>query len=322
VLGKNGNRIEDCMLECGGKRMSESVEVKRRSILVKILTTISLLFGILGAFCVGISMVIAFLLVSYRSSDWFLPVLPLFALFPLSLVLYALMGSALVFGALAVVAAWLKHVRKTLPIAAVALILIEVAATRFGMSRFALENPLYSMYLNVDSSRNDRSPAFHKDFTPLMKAAEAGRADEVRALLREGADPFRKSPYGMTACGLAVSKAEIETVKAFLEESPALEKDKDYLGVLLRLAAIYNPTNDIAKLLLVHNPNVNMQGQEKTTPLMWAANSGNVELVKLLIERGADVNLRDTYNDSAMMYAGRNGQIDVFRLLKSAGAKE
>ncbi len=302
--------------------MNESVVVKRRSTLVTIFTVFSLLFGILGAFCVAISMLIAFVLVNYRSAPWFLPILPLLASFPLSLVLYLFMGAGLFFGALAVLAAWLKHTRKLLPVAAVVLVLVEVGALRSSMGRFALQNPLYSAYLNVDSSRNRGRSYSQQDFTPLMEAAQAGQADEVRRLLRKGDDPLQKSMIGWTACGLAVHNGQFETVKTFLDESPAVENDKDYLGGLLRLAAIYNKNNDIAKLLLAHDANVNMRGQEQTTPLMWAANSGNVELVKLLIEKGADVNMKDVYGDHALMYAGRNGQIEVLRVLKDAGARE
>jgi hypothetical protein len=198
---------------------------------------ISLLLGILGVFCVALSMIVASLIAGYRSSQWFMVVAPVLALFPLSLLLTAFQSTSLLFGASAVLASWFKRARKTLPLAAVALALVEIAAVRVSMGRFALQNPVYSMYLHLDSTQKHRLREFTQvQLTPLMKAAEAGRTEEVRTLLREGADPFEKCMPGWTACGLAVRDGRVETVKAFLEND-AVASDRNYLGTLLRLAA-------------------------------------------------------------------------------------
>jgi len=58
------------------------------------------------------------------------------------------------------------------------------------------------------------------------------------------------------------------------------------------------------------------------TPLMYAADRGNLELIRLLIGRGADVNAKDTfYKGGALMQAAWGNHAAVVRALLEAGAE-
>lgn len=75
------------------------------------------------------------------------------------------------------------------------------------------------------------------------------------------------------------------------------------------------------KALLDQGVAVDTHFRYDRTPLSFAADRGNVELVKLLLERGADVNSKDTfYEASPMSLAAAQGHVEVVRLLLARGA--
>ncbi len=53
------------------------------------------------------------------------------------------------------------------------------------------------------------------------------------------------------------------------------------------------------------------------TPLIFAVNKDDTELIKLLIDKGADINQRNFYKETAIIMAAGGGNIDVVRLLLS-----
>ena len=59
-----------------------------------------------------------------------------------------------------------------------------------------------------------------------------------------------------------------------------------------------------------------------TTPLIFAAAEGNLELAEMMLAAGADVNLRTTQGLTAMMAAGLSDCWALVEKLKQAGAVE
>jgi ankyrin repeat protein len=67
---------------------------------------------------------------------------------------------------------------------------------------------------------------------------------------------------------------------------------------------------------------INFQIEDGVTPLMMAANSGNLEIVQLLVQAGANVNHVDVYGNSSLMYAAWEGFWDIFDYLAPLTAQE
>ena len=68
------------------------------------------------------------------------------------------------------------------------------------------------------------------------------------------------------------------------------------------------------KQLIENGTPVNGRGMHSMTPLMWACNSGNVEVIDYLIDNGASVNCHNS-SGSALMWAIESGNPNAVSLL-------
>jgi ankyrin repeat protein len=272
------------------------------------------------------------------------------------MVSYGMEAFALIFGLAAVIIAFLKKMRKAFALISVALILAAVGITAAGTGIQPPKTmPKNDLYLEkalemtppgvheqiLDAMKNEsmragqsESDLYPKEFmdmikhkstikatpTPLMKAAEAGRTEEVRALLKEGANPNERSVMRLSACGLAVKNGNVETFKVFLEDA-AFESDKENLGDLLRVA-IDNNQMEMVSLLIAHDADLNKQDLDADdwTPLMYAAYNGNKAAADVLIEHGAGIDRRNAGGGTALMLAASMGQERIVGMLLNHGA--
>jgi len=113
----------------------------------------------------------------------------------------------------------------------------------------------------------------------LIVAAREGDAPAIRAIVKRGCDP--NAAYGAlnwTPLMHAISRNQIEAVKALLDSGADVNKTGDY------------ETEPRTKQLRV-------------TPLMMAAGYGYTPIVELLLQRGADPAPADSDGNRALDYA-------------------
>jgi uncharacterized protein len=128
---------------------------------------------------------------------------------------------------------------------------------------------------------------YREGHTDLMRAALEGRTEDVKALLRKGADVNAKDGSGRTALMFTVINLHGETVRVLLE----------------------------------HGADVNARADDGATPLMLAASGGDPEIVQALLSRGADLNGSFVQTGkTALMLAEEHGYAGVAGLLRQAGA--
>jgi ankyrin repeat protein len=72
--------------------------------------------------------------------------------------------------------------------------------------------------------------------------------------------------------------------------------------------------------LLNKGADINEKGEFDSTALRQAAEMGHIGVVKLLLDRGADVNAKDYGGDTPLMVASIKGHTDIARLLLDRGA--
>ena len=84
--------------------------------------------------------------------------------------------------------------------------------------------------------------------------------------------------------------------------------------------AIKNEDNQRVIQLLDEGVDVDIRFENGSTPLMFAAQNGNLEIVKLLLERGANVNAKNEIGSTVLMFADQSNNLEIIQLLLGKGA--
>ncbi len=337
--------------------MNEAQKVPaKRSDLVTALSAVGLVFGLLALGCAAVPLLgVAVFGPSLRRL--YIPLELIGSLFSAANILTYFLGIAAILLCLtALIAAYAMRASKTLAGCSLVVGLLAVGTPTLTHAWYGSTLELFPTLSGrrhyVMRSRGfrgmDSSPR-----TPLMKAAEAGDTEKVKALLKDGADPRQKSG-GWSACGLAVRAGRTETVRTLLEEAPQLTEDTKYMNGLVMVASQWgrteiirmlldkgasaNATNprqanwtavmeatqkgrtETALLLLENGADVNATNLRNWTALMQAAQTGDIEVATALLDRGASLNARDMYGNTALMMAAVNGHADVVDELLARGA--
>ncbi len=178
--------------------------------------------------------------------------------------------------------------------------------------------------------------------SPLYMATMNGKAEVVRELLRQGTDA-KKSDCA-TMLNWATFAGRVKVVKELFQLRDA--------KTLLAAKSTYSPLHvaasgsfgdmgasasaqqrlDIAKLLVANGADVDARWGENvdplsgaahmigTTPLMFASQRGEAEMVTFLLDRQADVVAKNESGQTALHFAAQYGQRDVVESLLKANA--
>ncbi len=150
------------------------------------------------------------------------------------------------------------------------------------------------------------------DGTPLMLVAQQGNVEAVKALLAHGAKPdAREAARGQTALMWAVSARQPDAVRALLEGGADVKaRSTSWTQSMLLCCQLYEGDDAGVAMVAVGG----------YTPLLFAAQDGDVASTKLLLAAGADPNDAAPDGSSAIVLAAHAGQDDVGKLLLNAGA--
>jgi len=119
----------------------------------------------------------------------------------------------------------------------------------------------------------------------LYKAVSAKDTVEVEKLLTKGADANYKFKMGQAEMNLLIVAVT----------------NKDFKSV---------------KLLIDHKANVNGRDWFNTTPLMYAANGGNLDIINYLLKKGADVKATDGQRNTVLSAAKESNNPEVIKLIE------
>ena len=88
-------------------------------------------------------------------------------------------------------------------------------------------------------------------------------------------------------------------------------------GAPLLSVFAFNGFEDMVKLFIDFEANVNEVNSEGLTPLMFASKRGHCEIARLLLASGACLSKTDRSDKCALVYAAENGYLDIVEHLVS-----
>jgi ankyrin repeat protein len=155
---------------------------------------------------------------------------------------------------------------------------------------------------------------------PLVDAVRAGRAETVRALLKQHVDVNASLPDGTTALHWAAQANATELARMLIEAGANANAANRY-GVTPLSLAVTGGNATLAEMLLKAGADPNATAGDGETVLMTAAQAGNVATIKALVTHGANVNATEKWQDQTpLMYAAIENHADAVRLLAEVGA--
>ncbi|RFU27758.1 hypothetical protein B7463_g8575, partial [Scytalidium lignicola] len=160
-------------------------------------------------------------------------------------------------------------------------------------------------------------------WTPLIVASEEGHIRCVKLLLAAKADPNLAGPHG-TPLHYAIRKSHEDVVEELLRNGADPNHSTLQPPVLDQIFVDICDEDQrlrLLKLLIQHGANIDAIDANKTSPLIYAAQLGNIECAKYLLDHGADISLADYSERSAFIYAIDYNQIEIVRLLLERGVK-
>ncbi len=167
--------------------------------------------------------------------------------------------------------------------------------------------------------------------TPIMAAASADKTEMVRYLLDRGADIESADVLGTNALLLAANGLMYNTASLLLERKANVNAFNPGIGANTLMYAINQARSDkeedsirMMNLLIEKGVNINFQGSQGNTPLMYASGWGvvtqNPERARILLDKGAKVNTQNKKGETALMMAASRGHVEIARLLIDRGA--
>ncbi|RHZ45035.1 uncharacterized protein CDV56_102349 [Aspergillus thermomutatus] len=184
---------------------------------------------------------------------------------------------------------------------------------------------------------------------PLCLAVKNGHEEIARLLLARGCDPNMETPDRYSLLSLAVIRSHAGLVKMLLSlgvdqksrlpthNSPiqiaAFQGNETIVDLLLHHSsqrlhhtselrnalecALKESHKNIIYQLVTYGENLNTAFEDWSgkTPLVWASEQGDVDLVKLFLSHGADPNYHDYDHETALVKAAAGGHANVVSLL-------
>ncbi|GAP88931.2 putative NACHT and Ankyrin domain protein [Rosellinia necatrix] len=181
-------------------------------------------------------------------------------------------------------------------------------AAYFGLSRLARDmiEKRRRVVLNAQTSNGE---------TAVHWAAFYGRIRVLKVLIDKGADLDTRDSLKRTALHKATMNDDHEAVRIILESKRADTQIEDIYGWTPLRWAASNGYEDLVRMLLQHNDNIDAHDKDGWTALRWAAHKGNNRIVELLIREKASFHSSSQDGWTLLLWAAREGKYEFISLL-------
>ena len=170
-------------------------------------------------------------------------------------------------------------------------------------------------------------------YTNLHEASQNGLVDEVRILLKLGAN-INERIWGKTSFHLAIKNGHFEVAKLLLENGADVNEMSNRITPLHKAAE--DGHVEMAEFLIQNGANIEAKTgcheQDaictcfhrdcENTPLHFATEMGHFKVVELLLQHGADVNAENKRYMTSLHLAACNMNAKIVQILLKHGAKK
>ena len=156
--------------------------------------------------------------------------------------------------------------------------------------------------------------------TPLIRAAENASLALVERLLAAGAAASVAQANGLTPLMVAARTGNIDIVRGLLKHGADVNAATTEVGATALMWAVAAPHRAIVEALLDGGADVHISTTKGMTPLLTAAQRGDIETARLLLGAGADVNQLGSDGTHALPYAIVSGRDEFALFLLAEGA--
>ncbi len=145
---------------------------------------------------------------------------------------------------------------------------------------------------------------------------EESRIDMMKLLIENKADINYTDENGLSPLNIAIENGDIEATK-FLITNKANLNILTSDGISLIGHAISQNNMDLLQILIENGADINYSGEDSqlATPLMTASRLGLDNVVRILLTRNANINAVDINGNTALHTAAGNSQLSVIKLL-------
>ncbi|MEM7369164.1 MAG: ankyrin repeat domain-containing protein [Bacteroidota bacterium] len=152
----------------------------------------------------------------------------------------------------------------------------------------------------------------------LHEAAAVGEQKELnRHLASPGLEIDAFAADGFSALGLACFFGHISSVQRLIEAGADVNLAANNSFKVRPLhSAVASKHVEIARLLLTHGANPNVQQQNNVSPLHSAAHNGQLDMVQLLLTHGANSEMKTVDGKTPLDMAKEAGHEAVIRMLE------
>ncbi|HAY76565.1 MAG TPA: hypothetical protein DCY33_01900 [Gemmatimonadetes bacterium] len=158
--------------------------------------------------------------------------------------------------------------------------------------------------------------------SPVADAARSGDLDEVRSLLRGGADVNAAQGDGMSALHWAAERGDMALLEVLLYAGAELEASTRIGHYRPLHIAARNGNVEVVKRLIESGADINsVTDPSGSTPLHLAALSGNGSVVRELVNAGADIDSREAeWQQTPLIFAASWNRLEAVVALLELGA--
>ena len=174
-----------------------------------------------------------------------------------------------------------------------------------------VDSNLVALLIKRGASVNQKS----RGTAPLVAAAAVGSRDDVRIVLKAGANPNTRAWQGNSILLAPIHNGSTSIVQQLIAAGTDVRADSAALLIEAVRADRVDPR--MIQVLLDAGADLNAADTRGATPLMWASAVASVTTVRLLLEKGADASAKDVDGRAAEDWARHEGRGDIVRLLNA-----